>query len=975
MPAMRRFLAMLLSIPVWAIVAAAAGLVAYTAVGFWLVPVLVRGGIEKSAGEMLTRTPTIERVRFNPFTFRLTLERAALGDTAGKPPDVAFERLVVQLDPLSPFHRALVLNEFLLERPALRLSLGRDGSLGLARLFKPLPAPPPARKGDPPTLMVRRFAIDNGYVSWRDSTRTPTFQTSARPIRLELRNFSTRRDSKNAYTFEAQTESQERVAWSGNFQVEPVKSDGHFEVQRLKAGTIDRLLEDLLPFALARGELDFGAAYTFDATAGPSSFGLSDVSIDVRDWAIATDDADTALIVVREAHARGGSLRPERTEFSLGTVAARGASILMWMEPDGHINYEPWATAMAPAPGAAPAPAWTIRADSIALADVAFDFEDRRLKPAARFEVRGGHGSLGDFTTAEGTPFRATVACSLAGGGRATATGTIGLDLSADLQIDARGFALRQIQPYVGTFTNMAVEKGTADAQGRLRLAPPGAGRPMLSFKGEGSSRGFRAIDRKSQTEFLSWGSMHLRGLEADVMPPRYVVRRVEMVRPYARAVVRQDKTLNTQDVMAPPAPLPPAFATVDSTPPPVSIGLVTVKDGYLDFADNTFRPAFATGIQKLEGTIRGLTSAETEGAEVKLDGQVDAYAPASIYGRVDPLRQQGKSDLTLKFQHIDLTSFTPYSGRFAGYRIQKGRLSLDLNYKIDGRHLIGENKVLIEQLQLGERVESEEATKLPVRFAIALLKDRQGNIDLDVPVEGDMDDPKFKIGRIILDILLKLITKAVMSPFALLGAMFGGDTSDHLDVPFAVGSADLPVAQRERLDQLAKGLVEKPALKLEVENRIDVTADSMALVRERLNGRLLGAREAERKRGAPPDTSQVIAPADYARLLSKVYAEAFGSAPKPIKPSGKPKNAAADSVAIAAEARRVHEMEQRLLASLPVESAQVQLLGRQRAERIREAVVVAGPVEPERIYIVAAEGGAPADSDRVLVGLTLTAD
>src|SRR5262245_17468716 len=178
---MRRLLSLLRAVPTWAVITAVALFAVYTTVGFWVVPMVVRGAIEKTARDTLTRTPAVERVRFNPFTLRLTLEDAALGDGAGAPPDIAFERLVVGLDPLSPFHAALVLNEFRLERPSMRLTLARDGSLTMARLFKPLPAPPPtAKPAESPRLLVRRFAIDNGYVLWRDSTRTPPFGTSAR---------------------------------------------------------------------------------------------------------------------------------------------------------------------------------------------------------------------------------------------------------------------------------------------------------------------------------------------------------------------------------------------------------------------------------------------------------------------------------------------------------------------------------------------------------------------------------------------------------------------------------------------------------------------------------------------------------------------------------------------------------------------------------------------------------------------------
>ena len=180
-----------------------------------------------------------------------------------------------------------------------------------------------------------------------------------------------------------------------------------------------------------------------------------------------------------------------------------------------------------------------------------------------------------------------------------------------------------------------------------------------------------------------------------------------------------------------------------------------------------------------LNGTIRELSSAQAAHAAIDLTGKVDEFSPVKIGGTINPLNSRGLTDVGVEFENIELTTFTPYSGKFMGYRIDRGKLDLNLHYAIQDRQLKGENKILIRQLTLGEKVDSKDATSLPVKFAIALLKDKNGDIDLDLPVSGSLDDPKFSVWKVVWKILGQLVVKAVTSPFKLFGAIFGGDNEE----------------------------------------------------------------------------------------------------------------------------------------------------------------------------------------------------
>jgi hypothetical protein len=245
-------------------------------------------------------------------------------------------------------------------------------------------------------------------------------------------------------------------------------------------------------------------------------------------------------------------------------------------------------------------------------------------------------------------------------------------------------------------------------------------------------------------------------------------------------------------------------------------------------------------GIQNLNGSILGLSSKPSSRAKVELKGKVDRYAPVHIWGETNPLAATTYSDIRMNFKGVELTSATPYSGHFAGYKIEKGKLSVDIDYKIENRKLTAAHKLVIDQLELGERVESPDAIHLPLKIAIALLKDRNGVIDIDLPVTGSLDDPQFKIGPLIWKAVLNLLTKVATAPFALLGHLFGGGNEQMNFIDFHPGSAVLDASEHDKLVALVKALEAKEKLELDVPITFSPDLDRPGLAAAHLNARLL---------------------------------------------------------------------------------------------------------------------------------------
>jgi hypothetical protein len=402
----------------------------------------------------------------------------------------------------------------------------------------------------------------------------------------------------------------------------------------------------------------------------------------------------------------------------------------------------------------------------------------------------------------------------------------------------------------------------------------------------------------------------------------------------------------------------------------PIEIEMVRIERGSVNFADLSIKPTFETGIQELSGMIKGLSARPDARADVQLAGQVDRYTPVKITGKVNYFAAVSYSDLHMAFRNLELTSMSPYSGKFAGYRIERGKLNVTLNYLVKNRKLDAKHKIIIDQLQLGEHVDSPDATSLPVKLGIALLKDRNGVIDLDIPVSGNLDDPKFKVWPIIWQVVINLFTKIVTSPFALLGSLFGA--SEEISyVDFGVGSSVLSAASKNKLQTLAKALNERPSLNLDLPLVAKPTVDGPALAeqywradRERLARRRLGARASN----AASIAKLIGSPQDYRALLEDAYFETFHK--KPVVPQPTAAAAAAPQLAASSRAPKSEApipdnvanawLEQQLKAKITIGGSDFDALARERAQKVQSIILDGTGIDPARVFVITAPPLAP---------------
>ncbi len=541
----------------------------------------------------------------------------------------------------------------------------------------------------------------------------------------------------------------------------------------------------------------------------------------------------------------------------------------------------------------------------------------------------------------------------------------MGIDpLSANLKVTLKEIDLLPYQPYFADRVRIVLTDGRLSTTGNLQLKDePGKG-IQIAYKGESSLNDFASIDKPNSEDLLKWKSLALSNMDIGMNPFYINIEGVALTDYYARVIINSNGAVNLQQLTADkkgearkePGNKAPNVSEEKKTPPTeeappsnVRIGTITFQGGNINYSDYFIKPNVTVNMTEMGGKVSGLSSEETTAADVELRGKFGKQSsPVEIIGKINPLKKDLFLDMKVSFKDIELSPVSPYSGKYAGYAIEKGKLFIDLKYHVENRKLDAQNRIFLDQFTFGEKVDSPTATKLPVKLAVALLKNRKGEIDLNIPISGSLDDPKFSIFGIILKIILNLLVKAATSPFALIGAAFGG--SEKLDyMEFDYGSTAIQGESLAKLDTLIKALHDRTQIKLDIEGYVDPEKDKEGL-RQVFFQRKLKAQKLKEilKKGQPavPVDDIKIEPAEYEKYLKLAYKE---------EKFPKPKNALGITKDIPGP-----EMEKLMLTYLEVKEEDLRLLASQRAMKVKEAILKSGQVEPERVFIVGPKTLAP---------------
>ncbi|MBA4391693.1 MAG: hypothetical protein C0399_12270, partial [Syntrophus sp. (in: bacteria)] len=895
----------------------AIALVIFTLFGFFAAPLILKSVLLKELSASLNRDVSIGKISVNPFTLRLKIEKVLIAEKGSKETLFSLDEMESKVSP-AIIKGNIVLRRMYLKNPYLNIIRNEDGTYNISDLMeKKTPQDPikgNAKKSTPLVFAFRGVVIENGSVDFLDgplkkkhivrelNLTVPFISNIPRDIKTDVQPILSLKVNGSPYIIRGKTKP---FADSRETSID-------INIDNIDIPYYLAYLPMAIPYKVASGNLDIKLKLIYIDHEDKKE-PLFTLTGDIAFTKLTVNDAtNKPLLNLPELNISLHSIEPLAGRIRLAKVSIQSPEIMLSRDENGALNI----------PGIAPEKQmgrtdkkgdrprevaekiqekgeggslqflldnFELNNGKVIFQD--FSFDDPVRIAVEQMEMKGENISLAKDS--KGTFFTSLV---LNKKGMMNVGGTFGINpLTVEAKTIIKNIDIRPFEPYFTDMVKISVVRGSANANGDLSVTGKDKEDPRVSFRGTASITRFASVDKENADDLFSMESIYLRSIYFQNKPTRLLVKSVALSDFFAHIAINADKTINIEDIFVKedtPQELAVAKGekpvglksnlTRKEQPPYVKIDAVTLQGGTIDFHDNSVEPHFSRELTEIGGRISGLSSDAKTMADVELRGKFDRYAPLEIVGKINPLREDLYVDLKASFKDMDLSPVTPYSGKYIGYIVDKGKLSFDVQYFIENKKLDSKNSILIDQLTLGNRVESPDATKLPVRLAIALLKDRKGQIKLDIPVTGSLDDPQFSVWRVVLKILVNLLAKAATSPFALLGSLFGG--GEELGyVEFDYGRDILTEANVKKLDTLTKALQEKPGLRLDITGHVDVELDREGLKQYLLQkkARTQKLKDLLKKSSANITVDEVkIEPQEYEKYLRLAYkAEKF---PKP---------------------------------------------------------------------------------------------
>src|SRR5512133_1439924 len=909
--------------------------------GFLLVPALVKPRFEREATQALKRPTTVAKLRFNPFTFGVTLEGLRVAERGGGD-WITLRHVYVNPDVWRLLRHTVGFTALEVDGLTVRVALDPEGQLNFQDLLEeetPAEAPAPPSRW---ILAVRRFQLREGRVEFPDRSASAPFHSELGPIAFRLDDLRTQVGHRSGVSLEAWTEAKEHVAWKGDLGFQPFASKGTLLLENLSLPKYRPYEQEQVSSEIRGGTGTLRAQYRFEWSKGHHVAELSGLEVTVKDLQVAERGVADPAIELPSLYIKDGRADLLVPSVELGSLTADQGVLRVQAAKDGKLNLARLFAPPKPKEKQKDEKPFQLLIRDLALKGFRLSWED--LGPVRPVKVEATDVNLHWKELSLDPKATSEVALDLKlGGGSLKAEGTLALfKPSGDLQVKAEGLELAPWDPYLVSTLYLRIASGKLGVEGRVHYAFEGRKSDGLAYLGSASVQGREARDVQQNEMFLRWKQLRLSGADLRTSPPSATIKAMEWISPEGRVVVQPDGSTNLARALrlAPEGkPAAPAAAVLPATPPSAP-ELVIVKlgitGGRLSYIDRSLQPNAALVLSDLEGSYLGLSSRPDAASKVDFKGRAGGLAPIAITGHAMPLRSDLDTDVILKIQGADLTDFTPYTGKYLGYTVQKGKLVLDAHLRIERRNLKMDNTVKLDQFYLGEKVPSPEATGLPVKLGLAILRDRKGVIGFDLPSEGRLDEPNVKYGKLVWKAIFNLLGKIATSPFTLIGKLFGSDAGDLSSIAFVPGEAALDAAATTKLQALAKALQERPELRLEAEGAVDEGQDGGALRKVALEALL----RRTRAQGLKLSEDAPVPTAERERWLKTAFDAAF-PAPKEIKgaqPTPPPPPA---------------EMEQRLLGARKVDPADLAQLADARAKAVLAWLLDTGKADPTRVFQV----------------------
>ncbi|SAL77301.1 AsmA family protein [Caballeronia peredens] len=899
-------------------------------------------------------------------------------------PLVAARALHVKIANAEPLRDIYHLDEVTLSNPDVRLVRDSAGELNVQKLAGPAPkaqgkqekqeeqAKQPAAEAPPLDLAIRHVAITDGRIALDDQLLKQRVQGALTGLAVTLDGFSTLAKTPAKYTLKTAFDHGGALDASGNVTLAAKTADAKIALDAFALPPLQPYLANLMAARVTSGTLGAKLPVSVDWSKpdGGVQVGAGDVRLDAL--TLTPNVAGTTPIKLASALAKIGEVDVSGRRAALDSVQLSGLALDATRRKDGSIDL----AALAGPHEAAPeqtatrkiqkaqqaGPAWRYQIGQISLENASATVTDETLARPVKLRVAPLAVSVKQFSDDLTKPLAVDGKLTLNGKGMLALGGNVTVSpLKLALHVKGDQLDVSAFEPYFGDKLNVDVASANLNANGDVALS--GSGKTLAaSYKGDVALTDVRMIDKLTNDRFAGWKLLGLTSVKAsyDERGTDVEAARVTFANFYGRVLLDAQGKLNLKGVVASdsgttqpltqdktkaaaPAPASAPVKSAEKSGPPVNMrfGQLVLQNGRVTYTDNFIKPNYTANLVAINGTIGAFGTRSTTPAPVDVSAKLAANGPVAIKGTVNPLIDKPALDLTASAHGVELTNLTPYSTKYAGYPITKGKLNVDLHYMLADNKLTANNHLFIDQLTFGDHIDNTTATKLPVRLAISLLKNSRGEIDVNIPISGSLDNPQFSIGGLVWQAILNLVQKAVTAPFTLLAHAFGGGGGEDLNyIEFNAGSADLNDAAQKKLETIAKALVDKPSIKMDVTGRVDPKTDEPALRTAWVDAQVKRAKVRDMSsNGENVDWSAIkISDADYDKYLTKVYKSADFK---------KPTNFIGMTKAVPDD-----DMKAALTKNAPVDEGSLRDLAQRRAQAVQE--YFDGKIDSKRVFVVA---------------------
>lgn len=820
----------------------------YTLSGFIILPWWAQTKLPSLLKEKLNLSISIEKVLFNPFTFELHVNNLALHDTNGSSV-ISLEHLYVNYEPTSLFKKEFFIKSLLLDKPFIDLKIDTSGSLTLLNLF------PKSNSSDANTthdnslampFIIEHVEVQNAKTTFRDERPSVPFKLEIGPMNYSVNNLSFYKDDLSIHALKVMLENEEKISIASSASFEPLKFYGELNIVHLPLSNFWRYALPSIPVTLSQGELSLRVPFSIDLSKEKPLVSLEKASASLEN--IRFMDNNKTVIEVP-------SLSLETIDFDLqtSTISVEKAMIAkpfvdVQLEKEYALNlvrlFTPKDASTQPkvqtsAKQEDTMSAWKFALKTLEVNEATIDVTDKNVK-STPIHLAPLKLTAQNITHDKNSPISYDLNSTIDTTASLKLKGTfIPANSSLEMMINANALSLEKAQPYITLFTTTLIQDGSLSLTSKLSASFDQ--KPTFKIEGDATVSKFSLADQ-FKNSLVAWETLNIANASYTLSPSTLSMQTIMLDKPYINLDIKKDGTTNFFNL------LKTSTTAQTQTPSKKSsthdamsmyIGNIILKRGTTHFKDASLLLPFATFADRLNGSMSTLDTKNTKPSVLKLEGKVDKYGYAKIDGSVLPFNFKDRAALKILFKNIDMPSLSPYTSKFIGYAIKEGKLSMDLNYKIKKGVMEGANKINLDSLILGEKIESKDATNLPLGLAIAILKDSKGQIDLDLPVSGDLNDPEFRYGSIVWKAIGNLLGSIATSPFKLLGSMLGIETENLKSIDFAAGESAFIASEEEKMEQYRQILDKRAELKLIITPSYNETLDTKALQEQNVTAQI----------------------------------------------------------------------------------------------------------------------------------------